>query len=127
VIESPDYTILVSSTGSFADMRAPFFHLLNDFWPQSRPDILNTEAKSFSRPDVPITCTQIAGEDETDIPCGEYMLRALDHIPNETFVYPQALRPKARCRRAGHRRVRSGAISLGCRSSRGTGCGRCER
>jgi hypothetical protein len=87
--ETPAYTVFVNSTDSFADTWGPFFHLLNDFWPQTRPVVLNTERESFSHPDVPITNTRVAREGEARIPWGECMLRALDHIPTETFVYMQ--------------------------------------
>jgi len=89
VTDAPAYTIFVNSTDSFADTWEPFFHLLADFWPQSNPVILNTERAPFTHASVPITCTQVAREGEARIPWGECMLRALDHIPTETFVYLQ--------------------------------------
>jgi len=85
----PSYTIFVNSTDSFEDAWEPFFHLLNDYWPQTEPVILNTERKSFEHAQVPLLCTRVAREDETRIPWGECMLRALDHIPTEAFVYLQ--------------------------------------
>jgi hypothetical protein len=89
VTHIPAYTVFVNSTDSFEDTWPPFFHLLDDFWPQTSPVILNTERKSYSHPDVPILCTQVAREGETHVPWGECMLRALEHIPTETFVYLQ--------------------------------------
>ena len=89
VSDTPAYSIFVNSTDTFADTWEPFFHLLDDFWPQTRPVILNTELSTFTHPRVPILCTQVARPGETRIPWGECMLRALDHIPTETFVYLQ--------------------------------------
>jgi len=83
------YSIFVNSTDSFEDTWDPFFHLLADFWPSSEPVILNTERKTYRHPLVPITCTRVARAGETRIPWGECMIRALDHIPTESFVYLQ--------------------------------------
>jgi len=51
--------------------------------------VLNTETKDFTHPDVSVSCTRIAQVGETRIPWGECMLRALEHIPTELFVYLQ--------------------------------------
>ena len=48
--DTRDYTIFVNSTDSFEDTWVPFFHLLSDYWPQTRPVILNTERKTFTHP-----------------------------------------------------------------------------
>lgn len=87
--DAPAYTIFVNSTDSFEDTWGPFFHLLADFWPASGPVVLNTERKGYSHPLFDVTATRVAREGETRIPWGECMLRALDHIPTETFVYLQ--------------------------------------
>ena len=87
--ETPDYTIFVNSTDSFEDTWDPFFHLLHDYWPLAGPVVLNTETKTFSHPDVSVSCTRVAKAGETNVPWGECMLRALDHIPTELFVYLQ--------------------------------------
>jgi hypothetical protein len=89
VTVTPAYSVFVNSTDSFEDTWAPFFHLLSDYWPQTRSVILNTERKVFVHPDVPVSCTRIARPGETRIPWGECMLRALEHIPTETFLYLQ--------------------------------------
>ncbi|MDR3686672.1 MAG: hypothetical protein P4L93_06940 [Coriobacteriia bacterium] len=86
--DPPAYTIFVNSTDSFEDTWAPFFHLLHDFWPGVSA-VLNTERKSYRDPNVDMTCTQVARPGEGRIPWGECVLRALDHIPTETFVYMQ--------------------------------------
>jgi len=83
------YSIFVNSTDSFEDTWEPFFRLLYEYWPQSALVTLNTETKSYRHPDVPIACTQVARAGESRIPWGECMLRALDHIPTEMFVYLQ--------------------------------------
>lgn len=83
------YTIFVNSTDSFEDTWEPFFHLLADFWPEAGTVVLNTERKSFSHPRVDVKATQVARDGESDIPWSECMLRALDHIPTEAFVYLQ--------------------------------------
>lgn len=87
--DTPAYSVFVNSTDSFEDTWAPFFHLLGDYWPQTRSVILNTERKVFTHPDVSVSCTRIAGPGETRIPWGECMLRALEHIPTELFLYLQ--------------------------------------
>jgi len=89
VVDTPEYTIFVNSTDSFEDTWEPFFHLLHDYWPETGRVVLNTETKDFSHPHVPITCTRVARPGEGRIPWGECMLRALDHIPTELFIYLQ--------------------------------------
>jgi hypothetical protein len=86
---APAYTVFVNSTDSFEDTWEPFFHLLHDYWPQDCPVILNTERKTFHHEHIRVTCTQVARAGEGRIPWGECMLRALDHIPTEIFVYMQ--------------------------------------
>jgi len=89
VTSTPDYTIFVNSTDSFEDTWAPFFGLLHEFWPTASPVVLNTETKSFTHPDVEIESTRIARPGDRRIPWGECMLRALEHIPTEQFLYLQ--------------------------------------
>jgi hypothetical protein len=89
VTDTPAYSIFVNSTDTFEDTWEPFFHLLGDFWPRAGRVTLNTERKTFTHPAVPVLCTQVAREGETRVPWGECMLRALEHIPTEVFVYLQ--------------------------------------
>jgi len=89
VADRPTYTIFVNSTDSFEDTWTPFFHLLGDNWPQSAPVVLNTETKSFEYPGLDIVSTRVARPGERRVPWGECMLRALDYIPTEMFVYLQ--------------------------------------
>lgn len=83
------YTVFVNSTDTFEDTWGPFFHLFSRYWPQEGPVVLNTETKSFSHPQLDVRCTQVARRGEGRIPWGECMLRALDHIPTEMFLYLQ--------------------------------------
>jgi hypothetical protein len=85
----PSYCLFVNSTDSFEDTWGPFFHLLADFWPQTTPVILNTERETFSHAKIDVVPTRIARRGESRIPWGECMLRALDLIPTEVFVYMQ--------------------------------------
>lgn len=89
VSATPEYSIFVNSTDSFEDTWEPFFHLLADFWPQERPVVLNTERKRFAHPAFDVRATQVARPGEDRVPWGECMLRALDQIPTELFVYLQ--------------------------------------
>jgi len=89
VEHTPAYTVFVNSTDSFSDTWEPFFHLLHDYWPESGTVVLNTETACFTHPDVDIHCTHVAHDGERRIPWGECMVRALDHIPTEHFVYLQ--------------------------------------
>jgi len=89
VVSTPEYTVFVNSTDSFEDTWEPFFHLLHDYWPEAGQVVLNTETKDFTHPDVPVASTRIARSGESRVPWGECMLRALDHIPTELFVYLQ--------------------------------------
>lgn len=86
---TPEYSLFVNSTDSFEDTWEPFFHLLADYWPQSRPVVLNTETKSYDSAPLPVISTRVARPGEGRIPWGECMLRALDHIPTEIFAYLQ--------------------------------------
>ena len=83
------YTIFVNSTDSFEDTWEPFFHLLGDYWPGVGEVILNTETKTFTDPRLSVRATRVARPGEARIPWGECMLRALEHIPTELFVYLQ--------------------------------------
>ena len=85
--DTPEYSIFVNSTDSFEDTWEPFFHLLGDFWPGNRPVVLNTERKAFTHSSLPVNSTQVARQGETRLRWGECMLRALDVIPTELFVY----------------------------------------
>jgi len=85
----PGYSVFVNSTDSFEDTWEPFFHLLRDYWPQACRVTLNTERKDFVYPGLDLVCTRVAWEGEGRIPWGECMLRALDRIPTEVFVYMQ--------------------------------------
>lgn len=85
----PAYTVFVNSTDSFEDTWTPFFELLHCYWPEAGRIVLNTETKAFRHPDVPIVSTQVARPGEARVPWGECMLRALEHIPTEYFVYLQ--------------------------------------
>ena len=87
--ESPAYTVFVNSTDSFADTWKPFFDLLHAYWPAATDVVLNTETRTFSHSDVSVACTRVALPGEVEIPWGECMLRALDRIPTEYFVYLQ--------------------------------------
>jgi len=86
---NPDYTLFVNSTDSFADTWDPFFGLLAEYWPQSKTVVLNTETASYCNEKVPIAATRVARSGEGRIPWGECMLRALDAIPTELFLYMQ--------------------------------------
>jgi hypothetical protein len=87
--ETPAYTIFVNSTDSFEDTWVPFFHLLADFWPDPGTVVLNTETQAYVDPRVDVVATQIARAGEGRIPWGECVIRALNHIPTETFIYLQ--------------------------------------
>jgi len=87
--EVPAYTLFVNSTDSFEDTWDPFFRLLHSHWPQAGAVILNTETKDYSNPEVSVAATRVARAGESRIPWGECMIRALDHIPTEMFVYLQ--------------------------------------
>jgi hypothetical protein len=89
VTSQPAYTVFVNSTDSFEDTWEPFFDLLQEYWPQSGPVVLNTETKTYAYPEVEVTSTRVARQGEARVPWGECMLRALDHIPTEMFVYLQ--------------------------------------
>lgn len=87
--ETPEYTLFVNSTDSFEDTWEPFFTLLSRHWPQTAPVVLNTETKTYAHPDLDVRATCVARPGETRVPWGECMLRALDQIPTELFVYLQ--------------------------------------
>ena len=87
--DTPAYSVFVNSTDSFDDTWELFFHLFHDYWPQVGAAVLNTETRSFRHPDVSVACTQVARAGEATVPWGACMLRALDHIPTEMFVYLQ--------------------------------------
>lgn len=88
-VQRVDYTLFVNSTDSFEDTWEPFFGLLGEYWPQVSPVILNTETKGFEHPVIDVRTTRVARPGEHGLPWGECMLRALDEIPTELFVYLQ--------------------------------------
>lgn len=87
--QTENYSVFVNSTDSFEDTWGPFFHLLADYWPRAPRVVLNTERKCFECPGMPVACTRVAREGEASIPWGECMIRALDHIPTDIFIYLQ--------------------------------------
>lgn len=89
VVQPPQYSVFVNSTDAFEDTWAPFFRLLGQFWPNCGEVVLNTERKSFECDGISVRSTRVARGGEQRIPWGECMLRALEHIPTELFIYLQ--------------------------------------
>ena len=85
-----NYSILVNSSDGFEDCWAPFFTLLQRYWPACDAKIyLNTEKKACHYQGLPITSTKVQGDTEGRLSWSECLLRALDQIETPLVLYFQ--------------------------------------
>ena len=84
-----DIPVFVNSCDSFSDCWPPFFTLLAKHWPGKPPRIyLTTEERDFSFPGLDITCLKVGkGRASRPLPWGECVIRALDKIEDDLFLY----------------------------------------
>jgi hypothetical protein len=84
------YSILVNSSDGFEDCWAPFFTLLQRYWPACDAKIyLNTEKKTCHYQGLPVTSTKVQGDAEARLSWSECLLRALDQIETPLVLYFQ--------------------------------------
>lgn len=86
-----DYSILINTTDSFEDCWVPFFTLFKTYWPDYTGKIyLNTETKVFTYPGLDIISVQNnLATPEVRITWSECLIRALNSIDSEVFLYMQ--------------------------------------
>lgn len=83
------FPILVNTTDSFSDCWEPFFKLFKNYWPGYDERIyLNTENKTFTYEDLPIT--SILNKTDGNVKkWTNYLLHALEQLPGEIIMYLQ--------------------------------------
>ena len=82
-------TVFVNSVDSYSDCWAPFFSLLQTYWPEvPQPVLLNTERQEFHHPDLAVQSTCTAGrEGPGALRWGERFRRGLAQVPSEFVLY----------------------------------------
>jgi hypothetical protein len=85
-----NYSILVNSSDGFDDCWAPFFTLLQRYWPACDAKIyLNTEKKTCDYQGLDVTTTKVQGDSQERLSWSECLLKALDQIETPLVLYFQ--------------------------------------
>lgn len=85
-----NYSILVNSSDGFDDCWAPFFTLLQRYWPACDAKIyLNTEKKICHYEGLAVNSTKVQGDSEERLSWSECLLSALDQIETPLVLYFQ--------------------------------------
>lgn len=85
-----NYSILVNSSDGFEDCWAPFFTLLQHYWPACDAKIyLNTEKKICHYQGLAVNSTKVQGDSEARLSWSECLLKALDQIETPLVLYFQ--------------------------------------
>lgn len=85
-----NYSILVNSSDGFDDCWAPFFTLLQRYWPACDAKIyLNTEKKICHYQGWAVNSTKVQGDSEERLSWSECLLKALDQIETPLVLYFQ--------------------------------------
>lgn len=82
-------TVFVNSSDGFLDCWAPFFQLLDHYWPSHGPVVLNTEQRIW--PDSPgyVRCSQVALGETERLTWSECVIRGLRQIETPLILYFQ--------------------------------------
>lgn len=84
-----DTTVFVNSSDGFVDCWAPFFHLLDRYWPQHGPVLLNTEKRDWPEAPPYVRCSQAALGEAERLSWSECVIRGLRQIETPLLVYFQ--------------------------------------
>jgi hypothetical protein len=83
-------TLLVNSSDGFADCWAPYFKLLNIYWPQiCWPILLNTETADYENTQFNVTATKVAQDEMRRLSWSECLIRAINRVKTPLLLYMQ--------------------------------------
>lgn len=82
-------TVFVNSSDGFVDCWNPFFTLLDHYWPQHGPVLLNTEHRTWPEAPDYVRCSQVAAVETKRLTWSECVIRGLRQIDTPLVVYFQ--------------------------------------
>ncbi len=82
-------TVFVNSSDGFVDCWPPFFHLLDHFWPEHGPVLLNTEQRTWPEAPSYVRCSQVALGEAKRLTWSECVIRGLRQIETPLLLYFQ--------------------------------------
>lgn len=82
-------TIFVNSSDGFVDCWAPFFKLLDTYWPEHGQVLLNTETRDWPEAPSYVRCSQVALGEKERLPWSECVLRGIGQISTPLMLYFQ--------------------------------------
>lgn len=82
-------TVFVNSSDGFVDCWRPFFKLLDHYWPQHGPVLLNTEEAVWSDAPDYLRCSQVASGETERLTWSECVIRGLRQIDTPLLIYFQ--------------------------------------
>lgn len=82
-------TVFVNSSDGFADCWGPFFSLLDHYWPQHGPVLLNTEKRAWLEAPSYVRCSQVALGEAERLTWSECVIRGLRQIETPLILYLQ--------------------------------------
>lgn len=82
-------TVFVNSSDGFVDCWFPFFTLLDRYWPQHGPVLLNTEHRLWPEAPAYVRCSQIALGETERLAWSECVIRGLRQINTPLVAYFQ--------------------------------------
>lgn len=86
---SSDTTLFVNSSDGFVDCWGPFFTLLDRYWPEHGPVLLNTEHKTWPEAPGYVRCSQVALGEQRRLTWSECVIRGLQQIATPLVLYFQ--------------------------------------
>lgn len=82
-------TVFVNSSDGFSDCWNPFFTLLQYYWPQHGPVLLNTEKRAWPEAPNYVRCSQVALGEAERLTWSECVIRGLRQIDTPLVAYFQ--------------------------------------
>lgn len=82
-------TLFVNSSDGFSDCWGPFFRLLDTYWPEHGPVLLNTERKVWEDAPDYVRCSQVATGEPERLSWSECVIRGLNQVETPLVVYCQ--------------------------------------
>lgn len=82
-------TTFVNSSDGFVDCWAPFFQLLDTYWPEHGQVLLNTETRDWPEAPDYVRCSQVALGEKARLPWSECVIRGLNQITTPLVLYFQ--------------------------------------
>lgn len=82
-------TVFVNSSDGFTDCWPPFFNLLDHYWPEHGPVLLNTEQRTWPEAPSYVRSSQVALGEPERLSWSECVIRGLRQIETPLLVYFQ--------------------------------------